>query len=106
MGLLSDAQLDFERVIATDKDPRKPYAFKGYDNRGRIKMLNGDRESAIVDFTASIAIRPDYSNAYLNRSWAYLELNNMDAAIQDAKRCVDLDSASSTAYLNWELHCG
>jgi tetratricopeptide (TPR) repeat protein len=86
-------------------------------NRGLIKKQKGDLEGAIADFSRAIELDPKYSQAYSARGSAKLWKNDpemakvnyqryakskegdLDGAIADFNRAVELDSKNVNAYL-------
>ena len=46
------------------------HKFFKIDNRGSAESELNDENSAIMDYTKAIELKPDYSMAYNNRGWS------------------------------------
>ena len=57
-------------------------------------------EKAIGHYTKAIRLKPDLANAYNNRSKAYGQKGDVDAAIQDLNKAIDLNPQLVEAYNN------
>jgi Flp pilus assembly protein TadD len=62
-----------------------------YGNRGISHFEMGDYESAVVDFTKYIELKPNNAMSYNNRGAAYLNLGNRQRARMDFERALELN---------------
>jgi tetratricopeptide (TPR) repeat protein len=62
---------------------------------GNIYYHKGDIDSAIIKYTEAISLTNMYISAYVDRGWAYMELDSINLAIKD------FDFASSH---NWDFY--
>ena len=60
--------------------------------RARIAQLKGDHQAAIVLFQKAIAIDPDFCEALNDLGKSYLEIDQLDLAIEQFKRASVVDS--------------
>lgn len=68
------------------------------------EALNGqDYQKAVTDFSLFILLNPTYSEAYYNRGQSFIQLNDLDAALADFTRALELPSPSPefTAGVYW-----
>jgi tetratricopeptide (TPR) repeat protein len=89
-----------------------PHDYDALCRRGLAYEKSGDRQTAIADYTAAILLEPNSSEAYYRRACArigqekasknpvVLPLSKTDlaAALQDANRAIDNESAKNAAY--------
>nr|CCA20828.1 hypothetical protein SORBIDRAFT_01g039390 [Albugo laibachii Nc14] len=66
--------------------------------RGNTAFAAGDHAAAIKEFTSAIAYEPENVIYYSNRSAAYLSSGQATQALQDAKKCIDLDPKFPKGY--------
>ncbi|MBX9568849.1 MAG: tetratricopeptide repeat protein [Candidatus Obscuribacterales bacterium] len=88
-GKLKEAVSDFEKVIelrGTASD---------YTNVGMVYALLGNNTEAIAAYDKSIAKDPKIAMTYNNRGTSLSALNQMDRALADYTRAIELDSAYS-----------
>lgn len=71
-----------------------------WEQRSYNAAVQGDFEQAIANATKAIALDPGRVNPYINRAWAYLEKNMLDAAINDCKTALLIDPKNAFAYNN------
>jgi S1-C subfamily serine protease len=69
-------------------------------NDGDDAAEKGDFDAAIADYTKAIALKPDFSLAYLNRGVAKADKGDFDGAIADDTKDIELDPRSTLAYNN------
>ena len=55
---------------------------------------------AIILFNKAIQIKPDHSEAYMNRGVTFLELRNLDEALSDLNKAIEINNNIALAYLN------
>ena len=73
---------DYDKVL--ELKPTREAERISYNDRGLVKVSLGDYQSAIMDFTQSIAIGcKENCGSYDNRADAYLKLHNYPKAIED-----------------------
>ena len=73
-----------------------PRNYKGFYNRGLLRLKTGKPAEAIADFNACIALY-EYSKAYAGRAAAFCQLQDFSKAKQDAEYAVGLDANQSKA---------
>jgi len=61
-------------------------------NAGNRAFTQGKYEQSIQHYTEAIQLLPDSHVLYSNRSAAYFQLKNWDKALEDAEKCISLDS--------------
>jgi tetratricopeptide (TPR) repeat protein len=88
---------DYDKVL--ELKPIREAARISYNDRGLAKAALGEYQSAILDFTQSIAIGcKETCGSYDNRADAYLKLHNYPKAIEDISSSIKL-TLSSTVFL-------
>lgn len=86
-GRLEEAIKIMDRYI--EKNPEDAFS---YYRRGWFKDHSGKTDDAIEDYTMAITLCPDYAFQYLNRGVLYLLKGDKQAANDDFKQVVRLDS--------------
>jgi tetratricopeptide (TPR) repeat protein len=76
---------DFNQAIALD--PTNPESF---NQRATCKLLSGDYEGAYNDFSEAIRLDPQEARFYLYRATLYPDFGQLDAALADAQKVLDL----------------
>jgi len=71
-------------------------------NRGLIRFMQGDNDSAIADLTSAARLAPDYAQIYLYRSAVYTQLGKATDAIADAEHALQLAPRDAMA---WNARC-
>ncbi|KAJ0398800.1 hypothetical protein P43SY_007413 [Pythium insidiosum] len=66
--------------------------------RGNAAFAAGDHATAIKEFTSAIAYEPTNVIYYSNRSAAYLSAGQATPALQDAKKCIEIDEKFAKGY--------
>jgi tetratricopeptide (TPR) repeat protein len=90
---------DYDKVLEL-KPTREP-ARIAYNDRGLAKVSLGEYQSAILDFTQSIAIGcKEACGSYDNRGDAYLKLHNYSKAIEDISSSIKLTLSSAVFLMN------
>jgi tetratricopeptide (TPR) repeat protein len=64
-------------------------------NRGMARQDADDLEGAIGDYTAAIALNPEYPALYVQRADAYAEMDDVPLAIKDLTRAIELVSSDA-----------
>lgn len=67
-------------------------------NKGVELNEQGRYDEAIAEYNKAIEINPNYTNAYINRGYAYLMKKQYDIAITDYTKVIKLDPDNKTAY--------
>lgn len=65
---------------------------------GIAKSWSGDRDGAIADFDAAIALRPRLASAYLNRGMVFARLGDTERAIKDFDQAISKAPYDARAY--------
>ena len=73
---------------------------EAYNDRGMERAENEDFTGAIADYTAAIAIDPNYAEAYYNRAYDRSELEDYAGAIEDYNKVIELAPDAAPAYFN------
>ena len=71
-----------------------------YFFRGTAYSEKKDYNSAISDFTQSIALNPNDANAYFARGWNYQKRGDLNGAIADYNQAIKLDPSQPNAVKN------
>ena len=69
-------------------------------DRGNIRVLLGQIDMAIADYSEAIELNPAYAEAYSNRGAAFFKKGEFDTAIADFDTAIRLDSDYVLAYSN------
>jgi len=67
---------------------------------GVEKMLSGEYQNAIQDFTQALQLKSNSVAAYNNRCLAYLQIQDYQNAIADCNQAIEKASNNTEAYLN------
>ncbi len=90
---------DYDKVL--ELKPTGETARIAYNDRGLEKVSLGEYQSAILDFSQSIAIGCKEScGSYDNRADAYLKLHNYPKAIEDISSSIKLTLSSAVFLMN------
>jgi tetratricopeptide (TPR) repeat protein len=87
LGQMALAIADFDKVIALD--PGGDGAYSAYFNRGRAKATTSP-DSAIVDLSKAIELKPDFAPAYQVRGQVKAVTGKYSAAIADFDKALTL----------------
>ena len=85
-----------KHALAADDRRSKPYR-----SRFAPVVNHPDRQrslEAIVEYSKSIAHKPDDSVAYLMRGWNYLQLGETQKSAHDLSDCIKLDEHNGKAF--------
>jgi tetratricopeptide (TPR) repeat protein len=74
-------------------------SFGGYYQRGLCQLALNRTAEAIADFSAASALAPTSAWCLYNRSQAYTNAGQLDAALTDCNRTLELDPQLAQAYL-------
>lgn len=86
---------DVPKAPVSDEDKQRADALK---NEGNDAVRRGDCRAAVGRYSEAIAVWPDNAVYYVNRAAAYTKLNQLDEAIRDCERGIDIDPNYSKAY--------
>lgn len=104
--LTPEAYMDF-----CEKHARKPlrnvdeqlalfrrYRFIALTQRAEIRIIQGDVDGAIVDYTDAIALQPEDITAYTARAAAKMQKSDMAGAVIDLNEAIRLDPKNDALY--------
>lgn len=74
-----------------------------YLKQGKDKIVSGDLESAIVDFTSALGTDESGIEAYILRGETYMQLAKYNNALEDFNSAIELDSLNAIAYYDRAL---
>ncbi len=86
-------------ILWNDVINKSEAKFRPHLNLGQFYLESGRFREAIQQFNKAEKLRPDYSDVYVIRGLAYLELNETDLAIKDFTSAIDIDD-NKIAYNN------
>ena len=69
-----------------------------YAMRGLAFSIKGQYDTAIRDYDAAIALKPDFAIALNNRAWAYFRWGKAAAALPDVEKSLQLNASSPHAF--------
>ena len=78
----------------------KNYLTLAYNKRGKILSELGQKQKAVLDFTASIDLNPDYDQPYLGRGSALAALGMKSEAEKDYSKYLLFNPTDATSYYN------
>lgn len=90
------ADIEGELNYAIEYDP---YYVDAYLTRARIKIDHNNPLAGLDDILIAEALFPNHPMVYVLRAQAYLKLNDLSAAMQNAQLGYELDQTSLPAYL-------
>ena len=76
------------------------YGSAHYYMYAEIYSLGGEYALAIVNYTKSIELQPDYAAAYYGRGWSYYKQKNYDKAIVDYNTAIELSLNDALIYVS------
>lgn len=85
------------KLIDGDKTSDEARAI-AYFNRANALDDQGNQDAAIADYTASIKLKADYPDTYLNRGLSYAKKKDFDSAIADFTRAIALKPDFARAF--------
>ncbi len=83
-------------MTAVEQDPDN---FKAYMQMGLIE-LDRNSKSALDHFNAAVRVRPESTEGYYARAYYYQTHQDLDKAIQDYTKVVEIDSTYTNAHYN------
>jgi tetratricopeptide (TPR) repeat protein len=66
-----------------------------YNNIGITYFDLGQYQLALDNYNEAINIKPDYSYAYNNRAFVYLNTGNIESGCKDAKKACELGNCTA-----------
>jgi len=63
-----------------------------YKEKGNKNYMSGDYKQAIENYTKAIELDPSQAVFYSNRAAAYIEIDELEKAIEDADKAISLDA--------------
>jgi tetratricopeptide (TPR) repeat protein len=95
-----NALLDFEQAVKLD-----PTFYRPYYNRALMKTSLGDVQGALADYSDAIRLIPDTArqsgaDLYLNRGQLFAQQNQLQPAITDFTKAVELNPKNALAWYN------
>ncbi|MDR0741309.1 MAG: tetratricopeptide repeat protein [Rickettsiales bacterium] len=76
---------------------------KDYLDSGKAKLLSGNIDDAIADFTAAIDADAPLVDAYILRGEAYMQSGNYPNALSDFNAAIEMDNLNSVAFYDRAL---
>ena len=84
---------DLDAAIKIDRD----YA-AAFDNRGHVRLQQGEYKDALKDFDRAIKLQPDNAIAHFNRGLASYHLGDYERAVEAFSRSIELMPDEAEAY--------
>jgi len=97
LGKDKEALVSYDAVLALNskgKDASRALTFKSY-----INSSNYEYKKALDESNAALAIDPNYAQAYVERAWARIGLQDFENALKDSEKAIELDPKSSRAFV-------
>lgn len=97
----SKALSDFNKVIELDPNYKDAYINRGF----YVLEKTGDYQGAIRDYNKYLELSGDEENAFAlnNRGYARYKLNDLESAMEDIQKSIQIDPDNSFAYKNRAL---
>lgn len=92
------ARVDLDAALRVH--PTGTYAELAYDNRGRLRTLEGDLDGALRDFDRALALEPDLVSARNNRGVARGMAGDLEGAIADWTAALEIEPRNPEARRN------
>mmetsp|Transcript_38982 Transcript_38982/g.110408 ORF Transcript_38982/g.110408 Transcript_38982/m.110408 type:complete len:175 (-) Transcript_38982:490-1014(-) len=77
--------------------PGHPQLAVYYANRAACMLKLDQHQDAVEDCSSALGLQPNYVKALVRRFTAYEKLENLELALADAQKVVELDSSNSAA---------
>ncbi len=94
--LPAEKKLEVMQSTSQTKDALEDGSYKSYYESGYAKHNSGDFQSAISDFSKSIELNPNYSDAYNFRGMSKYKSGDKSGACSDWKRAVELGNSGAS----------
>jgi len=88
-----------EFSIVISSEPESARASAALINRGRARLMSGDREGSFLDFEAAYRIDPKSADALTWRAAYYAGKGDRRRSIEDCTRAIELDATHVSAYV-------
>ena len=104
-GELKRAMVEYSTAIAYSKKNGEDFYLVPhyYFNRANISLKNNLFNSAVLDYTYAIKLKPNYGIAYVNRGICWFQKGDKESACKDWQSAVDLGAMQAEEYL--ERNC-
>jgi tetratricopeptide (TPR) repeat protein len=96
-----NAIYDFTKALELAPSSDRRFARTATEWRGNAYQKDGQPRAAIEDYTRALALDAENENtAYIlnNRAWCYVDQGELEPAIADFSRAVEIDDAYAAAY--------
>ena len=91
-GLITAPDTQCTRAhIASEQMPINPSTSKDFYDLGNYDYDIGDCTQAIIEYTKSITLDPSYPQAWNNRGYTYLRMQNYEKALSDFNKALTLN---------------
>ncbi|MEW5844781.1 MAG: tetratricopeptide repeat protein [Bacteroidota bacterium] len=96
------AKLEYNKAIYFSKinGENFPLVYSYYFNRGNCFMKLNQIDSAIMDYTNSIRLKPNYPNSYYNRGICYYTKKSIEKACDDWSISYKLGNNNAKIYID------
>lgn len=102
-GKKPEVQTIIEQISQMEEQKREKegaLSYWDYRRRGDVAHEQGDFETAVLNYTKAIQLRPDAAIVYNNRGYLYGELKQYEKAISDLTKAIELQPNNPEAYNN------
>lgn len=102
-ALLSGLQPDKQCLIAhqtTLTPPQRLQSAQDYLALGDFAYEKGDCQSAITSYSKALALNPQYPEAYNNRAYTYMRMQEYNKALPDLDKAIEIRPNYVNALLN------
>ncbi len=93
LGEHEKSAMDYDRALVFEMKEAELYYFSG-----KQWHLHGDNSVALIKLTAAIQLKKNFLEAYGARRDVYMELEQYEAALEDALMCLDLKEDENTYF--------
>ena len=102
---LTNAMIEYSAAISYCKINGEDFhlAHNYYFNRGNCFLKQNQLDSAIVDYSSSLKLQPDYYQALVNRGICFYKKGNSTDACADWEKSTELGCTSANDYI--EKYC-
>jgi len=104
-GDLNRAMMEYSMAIAYSKMNGSDFYLVPhyYFNRATISLKKNRFSSAVVDYSYAIQLKPEYTQAYINRGISLFQSGKKEDACSDWQSAMDFGSDAAKQY--WERNC-